>query len=573
MKNHKRFYWLTGLLLLVGLLLAACKGNTTQATATHESIPQPTSPPPALHLAQLALGQQLGLEPAAISIVSAEPVEWPDACLGIHAPGKLCAQIVVPGYLVILEAAGQRYEYRTNTDGTDLQAVPGPTPPLGGLAITWQANNQCQTAIITEQGVTYGPCAGKMTSIALPGGENKIDLNQFADDYAPFYAATEAGELNFAGRGDGQATAAEERMLAEWARLTVESVVLGEAETVQRPAITWHREGGIAGFCDNLIVDVTGKATAMSCNEGAHQELGQSRLNGQQLIRLYTWVDTLKPFEMVQTEPAAADKMTIQLSFTGRGTLEATSSNQQDTEAFAAQLFAELAAAGAPQSLGDPDLVVSALLDSLQQDPSGESSLDYLSQSLQAFTESGHPLTETLDVEGIYRSFDVGTTYFEKNGELATVQVTLNYVSPIVRSFVLVQQDGVWRVNTIIAYAVPPMAISPDFVAADRVILAYVEALREKDPAAAWALLTADGESKVSEADIAAQVESIQDITPISITLIQDLQDPLLYQVILWVTVQPGAVSSWTAGDNLRWFEMVSAPEGWGIARVSSAAP
>ena len=209
MENHKRFFWIVGMLLFFGLLLSACRGSSTQASTTRQPTPRPTSPPTAADIAKLALGQQLNINPAAISIVSVEPVEWPNACLGVQEQGQMCAQVVVPGYLVMLEAERQRYEYHTNADGTELQAVPGPIPPLGGLSITWQADNACQAAIIDPQGVTYGPCDGAMKTASLPSDEQKQELNQFGTVYAPFYAETQAGDLNLSGRGDSQATPAE----------------------------------------------------------------------------------------------------------------------------------------------------------------------------------------------------------------------------------------------------------------------------------------------------------------------------------------------------------------------------
>jgi hypothetical protein len=573
MENHKRFYWIVGMLLFFGLVLSACRGSNAQASATRQPTPQPTSPPTAADIAQLALGQQLNINPAAISIISVEPVEWPNACLGVQVEGQTCAQVVVPGYLVMLEAERQHYEYHTNADGTELQAVPGPIPPLGGLSITWQADNACQAATIDPQGVTYGPCDGATKIVPFPSDGQEQELSQFGMVYAPFYAETQAGDVNLSSRGDSQATPAEQRMVAEWARLTVEDAILGEVGAAREPAIAWHREGGVAGFCDDLTVDMAGAAQATSCKDNNAQELGRARLDVSQLTQLYQWSDTLESFDLVQTEPAATDQMTVRLSFVGQGTHQATSSDQKAIADFAAQLFAELASGNAPQSPGDPDQIVSDFLTALQQDLSGKSSLIYLSQSLGAYVESGHSLIETMGVDGVYRSFGVGTTYYDEGGRLATVETTLEYATPVERSFVLVKGNGAWHINTVIAYAIPPTATSPDFAVADRVILAYVEALKEKDPAAAWELLTADGESKISEADIATELQSIQNIAARSIVLIEDFQEQLVYQVNLWVTVEPGVSGPWTAGDNVRWFEMVSTPEGWGIVRVSSTAP
>jgi hypothetical protein len=59
------------------------------------------------------LAQRLGLAPDVISVLSIEPVEWPDASLGCAKPGMMYAQVVTPGYRIVLEAGGKTYEYHT----------------------------------------------------------------------------------------------------------------------------------------------------------------------------------------------------------------------------------------------------------------------------------------------------------------------------------------------------------------------------------------------------------------------------------------------------------------------------
>lgn len=49
-----------------------------------------------------------------IQVVSWEQVEWPDASLGAPRPGRMYAQVLTPGYKVILQARGRRYEYHTD---------------------------------------------------------------------------------------------------------------------------------------------------------------------------------------------------------------------------------------------------------------------------------------------------------------------------------------------------------------------------------------------------------------------------------------------------------------------------
>jgi len=68
------------------------------------------------------LSARLGVDPALIVHVSSEPTEWPDACLGVHQPDVLCAQVITYGYRVILEYYGTQYEYRTDGNGTAVAA-------------------------------------------------------------------------------------------------------------------------------------------------------------------------------------------------------------------------------------------------------------------------------------------------------------------------------------------------------------------------------------------------------------------------------------------------------------------
>ena len=48
-----------------------------------------------------------------ITLKSLEQVDWPDSCLGVNQADVACAEVISPGYRVILEANGQIYEYHT----------------------------------------------------------------------------------------------------------------------------------------------------------------------------------------------------------------------------------------------------------------------------------------------------------------------------------------------------------------------------------------------------------------------------------------------------------------------------
>jgi hypothetical protein len=70
--------------------------------------------------AKARLAQHLGVSADEITAVSAEFVEWSDACLGVHSAGQMCAQVITPGYRIMLEAAGKQYEVHTDRNGTSV---------------------------------------------------------------------------------------------------------------------------------------------------------------------------------------------------------------------------------------------------------------------------------------------------------------------------------------------------------------------------------------------------------------------------------------------------------------------
>jgi hypothetical protein len=68
-------------------------------------------------LALADLATELGIAPAAITVQVIEPVEWPDASLGCPQPDMMYAQVVTPGYRIVLEVDGKSYEYHTGGGG------------------------------------------------------------------------------------------------------------------------------------------------------------------------------------------------------------------------------------------------------------------------------------------------------------------------------------------------------------------------------------------------------------------------------------------------------------------------
>ena len=90
-------------------ILVACGSEPTNT-------PYP-DPPYAVVAAEQVLSEELGVTVDEIDYVSFSSEEWPDACLGLAEPGEMCAQVITPGWRVVLTAGGQQYIYRTDDAG------------------------------------------------------------------------------------------------------------------------------------------------------------------------------------------------------------------------------------------------------------------------------------------------------------------------------------------------------------------------------------------------------------------------------------------------------------------------
>ena len=71
------------------------------------------------------LANELGITPDQIEVVSVEATEWPDSCLGVVIPDTMCAEVITPGYKIILQAQGRDRELHTDETGRNIQLVDG----------------------------------------------------------------------------------------------------------------------------------------------------------------------------------------------------------------------------------------------------------------------------------------------------------------------------------------------------------------------------------------------------------------------------------------------------------------
>ena len=161
--------------MLFFLLVTACASEvapTEEAPEVTEVPMEPTEPPvaegsppdaPALGPAEEAVIKQLaahlGVEESEIALVSSEETEFGDACLGVTIEGVMCAQVVTPGRIIVLEVNDTQYEYHTSEDGSRVQPA--------SLALVWRREGGiagfCDILTVFRSGEVF---ASKCTSQA-----------------------------------------------------------------------------------------------------------------------------------------------------------------------------------------------------------------------------------------------------------------------------------------------------------------------------------------------------------------------------------------------------------------------
>lgn len=103
----RRHFLVVGVVSLCLLGYAVFSGSTGSAPA-----PEDAAAVVALAKADLAL--RIGIDQEQIAVVSVKAVTWPDTGLGCPEPGMFYAQVLTPGYRILLSHAGVQYTYHSD---------------------------------------------------------------------------------------------------------------------------------------------------------------------------------------------------------------------------------------------------------------------------------------------------------------------------------------------------------------------------------------------------------------------------------------------------------------------------
>jgi hypothetical protein len=114
------------------------EAGAMNATPTPEAtdIELPAGAEALVTLAQQDLARRLDLASDVIRAASVEAAEWPDASLGCPQPGEMYAQVITPGFRIVLEAQGVSYEYHADSERRVICCEPQQVRPVPGSGPT-----------------------------------------------------------------------------------------------------------------------------------------------------------------------------------------------------------------------------------------------------------------------------------------------------------------------------------------------------------------------------------------------------------------------------------------------------
>ncbi len=103
------------LIIFIVLIFSGCVGQTEQTqyeTVLNNSVVPEYSP--VVDLAKKDLSERLNIPIGNIKLVKEEAVDWPDTSLGYPEKGMMYAQVITPGFRIILKAQDKLYEYHSD---------------------------------------------------------------------------------------------------------------------------------------------------------------------------------------------------------------------------------------------------------------------------------------------------------------------------------------------------------------------------------------------------------------------------------------------------------------------------
>jgi hypothetical protein len=329
---------LAKILVLIWILTACAPGSTEPTRLPgEESYPNPSypNPPypnpsdptnkspitltPAQQAAVTHLAGTLDLPAGQIALITTESVIWPDGCLGVQRPGMMCTQALVEGYRIVLEADGRQYELHTNETGSMVVIA-------SGLDV-----NSLIESVLIEQ------LAG---NLGLDAGEISVLSNEPVE-FSDTCLGVVMQEVMCA-----EAITPGRVIVLESGGIRYEYHVSDDGTRIQPAtlALTWSRDGGIAGFCDRLTVFLSGEVYANQCKlQDGRMGTFANLLTIRERNEFNAWVAEYSHLTLEASDPkGAADAMSLALVFYGSGTVQPSEDVESELFAWAQELYFEV---------------------------------------------------------------------------------------------------------------------------------------------------------------------------------------------------------------------------------------
>jgi hypothetical protein len=299
---------------------APAQGPAAAPAAAPTAVPTRPAFDPAAAPVVERLAAQLLIAPEAIVVVSLEPAQWPDSCLGLPAEGEICASMLTPGYAVALSVGIDTYEFRTDVTGEKIRVASAPPARTGEPLVTWRDSQSFNMMIVGTQRVAIGRRGRPLIAAPLAVPVRATELQDMLARYAPFQVQTPAGEIALRGVGAFRASETEQRMIAEWARLVSLEARAGREQPEADVALAWKQASEVADAYDAIEVTRTGRAVATNVRGGQVAEIASVVLRAEELAVLYGWLDRFEAFEFKQAAVGAGG---VEVALRGTGVDEA----------------------------------------------------------------------------------------------------------------------------------------------------------------------------------------------------------------------------------------------------------
>jgi len=286
-------------MLLIFFLTACAPPTPAEPPSLVFELPTRDASPmtPAQVAALTHLSVTLKLPADKITLVSTESVTWSDGCLGVQKTGVMCTQALVEGYRIIFEVGGKEYELHTNETGSSAVIASGlDVSDLVETALMEQLAGNLGLDVDTVSIVSSEPVEFSDTCLGVA-----MQDVMCADAITPGrIIVLESDGVRY------EYHTSEDGMQIQPATL----------------ALTWKREGGIAGFCDSLTVFLSGEVYGNQCKSQPNETMGTfaTLLPTAEKDQFNEWIAEYGSVTLDESDPkGAADGMTNVVVLYGDG--------------------------------------------------------------------------------------------------------------------------------------------------------------------------------------------------------------------------------------------------------------